>query len=404
MRPSLSSLVRQILLRESSMSAADEEVVVKPAVLKPQQPQDAARLIRQSRRAFPSRDEEDHEAATEKQISKDKRAIELARKSYAQVDRSGWREKALRAFSFIDKHNDVADVVVIPVAMADLAHDSVSLGGINRAAVVGADQAKAMFGQLGIPAHTLGPSDITIIPVVGGSVLPLTGGSLPTPWMTVHAIFDNLTLNEDMPECSRVLEEVYERIGTKLSLGLLINCSWGENSHTIAQSVATHMKPFRDAVQRRKTEGESPLSVANNLLDRIPHPKLGRRLDPSKTIVPGERIESFNQEFKNASAYLYRPKTDVAAEIMTIAVVKPEELQPRFDLIPSLPEWVLYKDFIAGEWPAIGRPSDETFFQQIESIRAQIKEDMEALQREVAGLRNKFVADLRGKAVFVLVQ
>jgi len=205
------------------MTAADEEVVVKPAVLKPQQPKDAASLINQGRRAFPSRDEEDHEAAAEMQISKDKRAIELARKSHAQVDRSGWREKALRAFSFIDKHSDVADVVVIPVAMADLAHDSVTLGGINRAAVVGADQAKEMFGKLGIPAHTLGPRDITIIPIVGGSVLPLTGGSLPTPWMTVHTIFDDLAPNEGMPECSRVLEEVYELIGTKLSLGLLIN-------------------------------------------------------------------------------------------------------------------------------------------------------------------------------------
>lgn len=388
MRPSLSSLVRSILLE----SATDEDVIVKPVHVKDQRPREA----------------EPGDEKGEMYARIDRNKIATAKRSAAQVNTESWRNGAMRTFEILDKHPRVKDVIVSPFAMADLSHDGLPPEISRTRAFVGtADQANRVFEMIGMPETSVDPRDVVIVPVVGGHTLPVNAGTFPSPWMTMHSIFDNLEIEEEMDECSRIQGELIEIIGRKLSLGMLINCKWSENSFALATAAGRSMGDFREHLRRHEAgEVKSPANKAVEFLSRVPHPRLTQRgrISPEDVVPREAPIESFRLEFKNAAEYVRRPVTDVAAEIMTIVAVKPEGLTPRYDMIKDLPEWVLFEDYIAGVWEGMGRVSHEGFLRSIDEIRARIQADLQEIEGAVKGLREGLVSDVLGRVVFVSVQ
>jgi hypothetical protein len=73
-------------------------------------------------------------------------------------------------------------------------------------------------------------------------------------------------------------------------------------------------------------------------------------------------------------------------------------------MIKDIPEWVLFQDYIAGEWEGLGRVSPEGFHRSIDAIRERVQADLQEIEETIKDLREKFVADVLGKAVFVMVQ
>jgi len=104
MRPTLSALVRQVLLEASS---ADEAVLVQPTQLRVSDDPNARMAYLLS--PFSPDDEESVSSARE-------RTREVVKKAHAYVNTDRWREAVVRTYTFLDQHKDVRDVVVLPIA------------------------------------------------------------------------------------------------------------------------------------------------------------------------------------------------------------------------------------------------------------------------------------------------
>jgi len=411
MRPTLSSLVRSVLLSEShevlasSKSAADETVIVDAPVAKFHPP---------GARPNPN------SYATEKdqlQISQD------ASKTLRYISTDKWRDAVIRQFKFLDRHEKVGDVQVRPVVIDDSGHipskmiPPGTMGSAARALVVdGAEgegllrqisvrddnvrvdrdarrrvlsQASAEVGDLAVEMTIR--DNITVVPIMGHSVITdPTPDNLPSAWMVVHSIFDNV-FSATLPGINGLVAELQAILSPNYvtppnaSIGALLNCGWGENLHTLIMQ-------HRDAENiydfHRRTGMQAGVPVGKKIVEPVRPKKAGER---------------------SLQLLTYRPTSDYIAEILTICAVKPQGLQMKRELIKDLPGWLLLHDYYSRYRKGISDQDREGYRGITPEIRQELEglllRDLNAIEAVVKGatVRDTMVADLVGKVMFIFV-
>jgi hypothetical protein len=376
MCPSLSSLIRQILL-ESSQPTADEAVVVQPASLQ---------LSRMG------------------EVEQDR----TAKKAHAYVSTSRWREGVIRTYTFLDGHSGVSDVVVIPFAIS-----SSEVSGLmprrprgNLEWVSDRRTAAAQLERYDIDIPDR--DDVITVVALTGSV---THGPdrLPSSWILVHAMFDRS--NGDLLACEEVAKDLHRLLheppdwGTRYftPIPLLLNCGWSENSFhmlTAALHHNDHSRGYR--------------GVMDNMMDS---PAVGKRYK-SHEDVP---IRDENSPPRSSgSNYVQRSKGDVVAEIMTIAVTKPSGFQPVLSRMSQIPDDIMTNHIMYTENDPRTRDLRAKIWRQMETDRTKgrlmsleaadrkaiegfVLDDLEEIKMLTHNLRDRLVHDLLGKVVFVTV-
>lgn len=407
MRPTLSSLVRSVLLSEShevlasSKSAADETVIVDAPVSK----------------FHPPGTRPDSYATEEDQL----RISQDASKTLRYINTDKWRDAVIRQFKFLDRHEKVGDVQVRPVVIDDIGHIPGKLTGLGtrgssgRALVVdGAEgegllrqisvrddnvrvdrdarrrvlsQASAEVGDLAVEMTIR--DNITVVPIMGRqNIASPTPDNLPSAWMVVHSIFDNLH-SATLPGINGLVAELegilaLDYANSKASIGALLNCGWGENLHTLIMQ-------HRDARSIYDFHGRTGMQAG------VP---VGKKIvEPARPKKVGERSLQLLTD---------RPLSDYIAEILTICAVKPQGLQMKRDLIKDLPDWLLLNDYVRYR-KGISDQDYEGYRETTPEIRQELEglllRDLNAIEAVVKGttVRDTMVADLVGKVMFIFV-
>jgi hypothetical protein len=339
------------------------------------------------------------------------KATRAAKKAHAYVNTDRWRDAVVRTYSFLDQHKNVRDIVVQPIA-ADGAVDMRIFSqfgaddnerGRERVQVMDRDAARKILSGVDVELPDARPSSITFIPVVGSGVTVRSEpGTLPSAWMTVHALFDSIN-REMLPYCYRIFDKIdnivhphnrdEDLFGAVSALPLLLNCGWSENAFNMA--IAAHRAGGKDF---------------KRVLDQdMFTPPVGRRhRDPAD--VPSHPGKGGGR-LASGLGYVARPNVDVVAEIMTIAVTKPEGLQPVLDRLDDMPDDLfipvikharhIFDDLLSDD------ESDSLQSPLSDSVRRQavgkVLIDLKRIKNLTLNLRDLLVKDLAGKAVFVSV-
>ena len=385
MRPTLSSLIRSVLLRESP--SADEAVRVYPSSL---------RMKDAKIEDTPGDDYVPGRKYSESERAAIRHAVKLdAVKTHAFVNREKWRGSVERHFAFLDAHSRVGDVIVIPIAgtqegvsaIAGLIRPSGAEQG--RVSVVGVEEARGLLAQMDIDMAGAGPRDVVVVPVVGaGFGVPANERMLSTAWMTVHAMFEprGTRLRPHLPKCYEALADV-EALIEDVQMGadpLLLNCGWSENAFHMV--VAAH----------RRSQSTSTGSVYDTLVNDFKMPPVGTRFRSHDDVPvhPGKG-------FEGGTFYVFRGKEDVAPEIMTIAAVKPNGLMPVMERFDQIPDEILRED---AEFHNIGSPGQTSFTPEERlEIRAAVEKMLNEIKQITSDVRDRLAEDLLGKAIIFSV-
>ena len=364
MRPTLSALVHQVLLTEES--AADEAVQVHPAPL----------------------------------LQSDDENSLGAKRSQAYLNTQKWRDAVMRHYAFLDSHSDVGDVIVRPIAgsekgVGDALGRLVTPASISQRRIHVLDQREAagILSPLGIDIGKPGPRDIVFVPVVGaGFGVPVNPNMLPSAWIIVHSMFDvqlSSGMSPHMPKCSRsltVLEMCFEKLFNHQrggSIPLLLNCGWSENAFHMV--VAAH--------KRSSNEWEG---FYNSLADDFEMPPIGK-LYKSHSDVPVNP----GMGGEGGTNYVFRGSSDVFAEIMTIAVVKPEGVKFVMDRFDQIPDEFVVDD---GVYNKIVGPNQRSLTSdERKRIRQAVEEQLVAIRVITRDMRDRLASDLAGKVIFFSV-
>jgi hypothetical protein len=392
MRPSLSSLVRAVLL-EANKTASDEAVIVHPSHMSdkrdaPEPSGAPSWLVSQST------DEE--EEALYRHYEKE------AKQAHAYVSTDRWRSAVVRTYTFLDEHTSVNDVVVMPVACHNYTIPKIfgrrRAGDMNRAKVMSRDEASQALTLVGANLPDASDQSIVFIPFVGGGALvDPTPGTLPSAWMTVHSLFDDdktsLTACE---EVMRSLTTVLTKYANDVTaVPLLFNCGWSENAYKVA------MAAYKREKNKKGGEENRMMNVYHRLGSDFGEPAVGKKYKSVEdvSVVPGkgDRMGIY---------YVERPVTDLVAEAMTIAATKPAGFQPDLDRLKALPDVFVKSSIQEEDFPDIyeKRWSDEPLTPQERSrVEESIKMDLEEISMMTHDVRERLVHDLLGKVVLVAV-
>ena len=281
--------------------------------------------------------------------------------------------------------------------------------GRARVQVMDRDASREILRKVDVDLPDARPSSITFIPVVGSGVTVRSEpGTLPSAWMTVHALFDsNLGM---LPSCDRIFKKIGDIVyphnrdkdhpgfGAVSALPLLLNCGWSENAFNMA--IAAHRVGGKDF---------------HRVLDQdMVTPPVGRRhRDPES--VPLQSGKGAGK-FTSGLMYVSRPEVDIVAEIMTIAVTKPAGVQPVLDRLNDMTDEffipVIKSTYYAGGSQLFNDLLSED---EVESLQAPLSisvrrravghvlVDLKSIVRLTQNLRDLLVKDLVGKVVFVSV-
>jgi hypothetical protein len=383
--PSLSALVRSVLLTEtheileSHPPGADEAVIVGDSHLDTRTPEETG-----------------YAAAYREQ---DRRREVGAKKTSAYMGTDRWKEAVKRRYALLDKHPLVRDVVVKPIGSAH---------GFNherRAQVVSHEEARRLVLETGGTLPEADSHSIIFIPIGGKSLL--SPDELPSPWVTVHAIFDDFKVS--LKGCNSLVTEissVLDSISANNTFGgesvraadLLLNCGWSENAFHMVTAAAA---------KRGARDGR-----LDTHLDDLRPPTIGKRYKNSSD-VPLKTSKSTSSTLVTGASYVMRSTGDIVAEIMTIAVTKSEGLKPVLSRLPLLPDdtfrsIILRQNFYhdKGEFSP-----DEKREAQLNNISPATRkkaerlvvEGLERISGMTRGALDLFVQDLLGKAIIVLI-
>ena len=409
---SLSSIVRRALLAESP--ASDEAVSVQPAALVHA---DDELLDKDELERIASAEAWARFTGTKREVDKDYRATmdkayqDQARKSHAYVNTERWREAVVRTYNFLDKHSGVDDVVVLPVAAHSLVGSEIfgKRGGMNRARVLDRGEASSVLSRFKVSLPPASERSIVFVPVVGaGALVDPVPGTLPSAWMTVHSIFDDD--NPSLPACEEVMRDLTYVLDDHASkawaaVPLLFNCGWSESAFHTAMA----------AYQRAMSQHNDEDRYFDVLAKDFGNPPVGRRYKSVQDVpvIPGkgDRMGVFHVE---------RPVADLVAEVMTIAVTKPEGFQPVISRLDQMPDMFLRSFVDENEFPEIytklhGPSLDGKKWQRDTSkivpmspedrkiIRDAIETHLEDIKMMTHDVRDRLAHDLVGKVVLVAV-
>ena len=392
---SLTTLVRSVLLTESHEvleshpPEADEAVIVGDSHLDTRAPDKGptSKIMRDPK--------------SEEMYSEKKRRLELgAKQTSAYMGTVRWKEAVKRRYALLDEHPLVKDVIVKPIGS--------TYGFVHkrRAQVVSHEEARRLVAESGGTLPEADSHSIIFIPIGGTS--SISGDELPSPWVTVHAIFDDFEVS--MKGCSSLIKEIYsalESISSNNFLGsmnvcavdLLLNCGWSEN--------AFHM--VTAAAAKRGTRN----GRLDTHLDDLRPPTIGKRYKNSSD-VPLRTSKSTSDTGVTGAAYVMRSTGDIVAEIMTIAVTKKEGLQPVLSRLPLLPDdafrsIILKKSFYHDKSEFSPDEVREAEFNNNISPATRKKAErlvvavLERISGMTRGALDLFVQDLLGKAIIVLI-
>jgi hypothetical protein len=207
--------------------------------------------------------------------------------------------------------------------------------------------------------------------------------------MVVHSIFDNLHsatlpgINGLVAELEGILSLDYA--SSKVSIGALLNCGWGENLHTLV-------------MQHRDVEGIYGFQGRTAMQAGVP---VGKKIvEPVRPKKAGERSLELLTD---------RPLSDYIAEILTICAVKPQGLQMKRDLVKDLPDWLLLNDYVEYRKGISDQDLKRYKLGPTPEIRQELEglllRDLNAIEAVVKGttVRDTMVADLVGKVMFIFV-
>jgi hypothetical protein len=364
MRPTLSALVHRVLLTEEL--AADEAVQVHPAPL----------------------------LQTDDEISLG------AKRSQAYVNTEQWRNAVMRHYAFLDSHSDVGDVIVRPIAgsekgVGDALGRLVTPASISQRRIHVLDQREAagILSPLGIDIGKPGQRDIVFVPVVGAGFGALANPNmLPSAWIIVHSMFDvqlSSGMSPHMPKCSQaliVLEMFFDKLFSHQSGGsipLLLNCGWSENA-------------FHMVVAAHKRSSNEWRGVYNALADDFEMPPIGK-LYKSHSDVPVNP----GMGGEGGSFYVFRGSSDVFAEIMTIAVVKPEGVKFVMDRFDQIPDEFVVDDGVHSK--IVGPDQRSLTSDERKRIRQEVEEQLDTIRVITRDMRDRLASDLAGKVIFFSV-
>ena len=249
-------------------------------------------------------------------------------------------------------------------------------------------QASAEVGDLAVEMTIR--DNITVVPIMGHqNVAAPTPGNLPSAWMVVHSIFDNLR-SATLPGINGLVAELegilaLDYVSSKASIGALLNCGWGENLHTLIMQ-------HRDAEDIYDFYGRSAMQAG------VP---VGKKI--VGTVRPKKAGERSLQLLTD------RPLSDYIAEILTICAVKPQGLQMKRELIKDLPDWLLLNDYYRRYRKGISDQDHEGYGGTTPEIRQELEglllRDLNSIEAVVKGatVRDTMVADLVGKVMFIFI-
>lgn len=393
--PRLASLVRSVLL-EAHPPGADEAVIVGDSHLDTREP-NRSWSEKEKLASDPAIAAWDQERERRREVG--------AKKSSAYMGTDRWREAVKRRYALLDEHPLVKDVVVKPIASAHGFDFKI------RTQVVSHDEARRIVSASGGSLPAADSRSIIFIPIAG-SYFP-SPDDLPTPWVTVHAIFDDLELwatRMKLQRCSRLVNDIFPVLGSigvdqfggedVPAASLLLNCGWSENAfHMVAAAAA-----------RRGAGGAS----LDRHLDDLRPPTIGKRYKaPSDAALRTSKPTSDTDV--TGATYVKRPESDIAAEIMTIAVTKSEGLQPVLSRLPQIPDDAFRSIILANKHSFGGAkgafsPEEMREAEQHSISPATRKKaerltvaGLERIREMTSGALDLFVQDLLGKAILVLV-
>ena len=379
MRPTLSSLVRGIILE--SEAAADEAVDVKPAQIKTSYGGD-----------------------------------KTAEKTHQYVNTEKWRDAVMRTYSFLDKHDAVGDVIVIPIAIDDRSFRNLLPARVDDGLLSWVADRPAAGGTL---VRIGGDRDdiprvqnnaITVVPLVG--MYGRSADTLPSAWMLVHGMFDRGM--KDLPACREAFQEILELLQgidphnhTLSPIPLLLNCGWSENSFHMVTAAIHH------------TADKPGKRYKDVLSHKMASPTVGKRYKSHEDVtIQDEMPVSTNERSLpriSGLKYVERPHEDIVSEIMTIAATKPSGFQPVLSRLPQLSDEVMlghvfyskeprFKALIDRAWDGFEK-SGKTQMLLAPADRKMIEEhlltDLDEIKMLTHDLRDRLVQDLLGKVVFV---
>ncbi len=395
MRPSLSSLVRAALLTESPVvleaeAAADEAVVVKkPAVVNP---------------------------VAEKEV----------KQAHAYVSTEKWRDAVMRTYRFLDSHDSVGDVVVVPLAISNTMVGSLLYGlrsgSDTRSWVVDKQAASSLLWRLrGNTSNndidtlkTIDISDlvykkntITVVPLVG--MFKRTPDTLPSAWMLVHAMFDRGM--DDLPACSEVSRDLRKLLasidpyGHALSpIPLLLNCGWSENSFHMVSAAMRHAEGG--------SKRQDVMTHQDVMAHKMGSPVVGKRYKSHEDVTIRDEVPLPSNMISGLS-YVRRPHGDIVSEIMTIAATKPSGFQPVLSRMPQIPDVIMFAHIFHSKDPSledlkkriylnnVGRRQFSMDADDRKMIEERILLDLDEIGTMTADLPDRLVHDLLDKVVFV---
>ena len=121
-------------------------------------------------------------------------------------------------------------------------------------------------------------------------------------------------------------------------------------------------------------------------------------------------ISSYKGSGASGDSYVKRGKGDIISEIMTIAVTKPEGLQPVTSRLADIPDDIMLKYVRYGTNSAEGDPDLEQAVErgELESssrkkIESMVLRDLARIKQLTQDLRDRLAADLVDKVVFLTV-
>jgi hypothetical protein len=385
MRPTLSAIGRQVL---SESASADEAVDVQPATL-----------------VMPNYDDPRRRESglSPEHAEEQKREYEkIVKRSHAFVSTDRWREAVVRTYTYLDSHESVGNVVVIPVAVHTEVMRKIFVprrGEINRAIVMTQDEARSKLKGMGVDLPSVGPREIVFVPMVGGNVIIYPDpASLPTSWMTVHAMFDDF--RGSLTECRKVRDDLMAmfELASYGSIPYLFNCGWSETSFNMIK--AAHSVKMRSG---------SRDGIKAILKDRFKMPAVGKRYRSVESVP----VHGPDEGHANVLEFTHLGPSDIAAEAMTIAATKPEGFQPVITRLFSMPDEVLWYDIFrhSGE---LNLDVDQVYRKNEhlnEIIPTPLKarlfsllqRDLEEIKKLTGDVRERLVQDLLGKAVLIAV-
>jgi hypothetical protein len=386
MRPSLSLLVRSVLLEEShevleSEAAADEAVDVKPAQIKTSYGGD-----------------------------------KTAEKAHQYVNTEKWRDAVMRTYSFLDKHDAVGDVIVIPIAIDFRSFRNLLPTRVDdrlRSWVTDRHAAGETLVRIGgdrddIPR--VQNNAITVVPLVG--MYGRSADTLPSAWMLVHGMFDRGM--QDLPACREASQEIRgllkaidPRNDSLSPIPLLLNCGWSENSFHMVTAAIHHTADKRGTYYR------------DVLSHKLSSPVVGKKYKSHEDVsirdeMPASTIERSLPRISGLK-YVQRPHGDIVSEIMTIAATKPSGFQPVLSRLPQLSDDVMLGHVFHSKEPRFIALRDRVWevFEKSEDphillapadrkmIEETVLDDLEEIKMLTHDLRDRLVQDLLGKVIFV---